>query len=194
METEENKKPAEKTHEGEEKSDSNPSPSSNEHKQGEAKDAEKEFKKNFVEAAYQYIFLLIAIATTLNAAYSATTPDAPFPWNLFFALAASCFMVIFGGYIKAIRGQEIKILLAKLRVSEQNELNSQRKADFIASKLKLLEGQTKDLDSIKTALVNELKALVAGLSIGGDKLAKFMELISLDPTIIEKLMERISSK
>jgi hypothetical protein len=201
-ETQEPKQPVDKTaEEKEEKKDPNISSSTStsgktdKEKEAErAKEAEKEFKKNFVEAAYQYLFLLIAIATTLNAAYKASTPAAAFPMDLFFAIAASCFMVIFGGYIKAIRGQEIKILLSKLRLSEESELDSKRQADFLKSKLDLLDGQTKDLDSIKNALVNEVKALVAGLSIGGDKLARFIDVISLDPNLIEKLLEKLSSK
>ncbi len=135
-------------------------------------DSNREFTTQFKESFYLYLVLCVSIYTTLNAANS-------FSLQLYIALCSSSFLIIFGGYVKAIKSQEVKLLLQKLKEETDARLKSQRLADTLESRINLLMEQNKDLQQIKQYLQTEI--------------AKYTELLSnpekLDSikTILNKL-------
>ncbi len=112
-------------------------------------DSKREFSMQFKESLYLYLVLCVSIYTTLNAANS-------FSVQLYIALCSSSFLIIFGGYVKAIKGQEVKILLQRLKEETDAKLKSQRLADTLESRINLLIEQNKDLQQIKQYLQTEI--------------------------------------
>jgi hypothetical protein len=130
----------------------------------------QEFKIQFKESLYLYLVLCVSMYTTLNAAEAFTI-------ELFIALCSSSFLVIFGGYVKAIKGQEIKVLLQKLKEETDARLKSQRIADSLESRLALLKEQNSDLQQIKQYLQTEIAKYTELLS-NPEKLDSIKQLLS----------------
>jgi hypothetical protein len=113
--------------------------------------AVSEFWRVIREHAYQYILLVITIYSTLTAAEI-------FNWAVFFSLCASAFLILFGGYIRALRAEEIKLILEKLKVEQTGKLAAQREADQLKSRVEILLEQKSDLEKIRDYLVQQITA------------------------------------
>lgn len=114
-----------------------------------AQSAVSEFWRVIREHAYQYILLVITMYSALTAANS-------FSLALFFSLCASAFLILFGGYIRAIKTEEIKLLLDKLKLEQSGKMAAQREADRLKNVVEILRDQKLDLEKIRDYLVQQI--------------------------------------
>lgn len=112
-------------------------------------DLRSEFWRVVREHAYQYVLLVVTIFSTLTAANIYNNA-------VFFSLCASAFLILFGGYIRALRAEEIKLLFDKLKFEQNQKQTAQREADQLKSRVELLIEQKTDLEKIRDYLVQQI--------------------------------------